>query len=288
MIAPIAISIASGSPRLRDQRDHGDHRLRQRRADGRQDRADGAGAEVQPVAEPLDGVGEADRPADDEDEGGEQLEGDDHSPELPVAGARILSPAMATADLTVIALGREDVSASGYIAEIQRRLAAQDRVRFALHAMGTSLEGTTRTSSPSSASSTPCRSRRAPRGSTRCSSSTTGGTGRRRWRTRSTRCGAALAVGAGQVLLALLQPDRPLADEVADVDLALADPRAASPRRSPGSATGAAHGGGAVLALRPEAALPVAPQAPLLPAGGSARVPLLRALRELLDERRAP
>ncbi len=50
---------------------------------------------------------------------------------------------MATADLTVIALGREDVSASGYIAEIQRRLAAQDRVRYALHAMGTSLEGTT-------------------------------------------------------------------------------------------------------------------------------------------------
>ena len=50
---------------------------------------------------------------------------------------------MATADLTVIALGREDVSASGYIAEIQRRLAAQDRVRYVLHAMGTSLEGTT-------------------------------------------------------------------------------------------------------------------------------------------------
>jgi uncharacterized protein (TIGR00106 family) len=48
---------------------------------------------------------------------------------------------MATADLTVIALGREDVSASGYIAEIQRRLAAQDRVRYVLHAMGTSLEG---------------------------------------------------------------------------------------------------------------------------------------------------
>ena len=56
-------------------------------------------------------------------------------------GARVLSGAVATADLTVIALGREDVSASGYIAEIQRRLAAQDRVRFALHAMGTSLEG---------------------------------------------------------------------------------------------------------------------------------------------------
>ena len=49
---------------------------------------------------------------------------------------------MATADLTVIALGRAEVSASAYIAEIQRRLAAQDRVRYALHAMGTSLEGT--------------------------------------------------------------------------------------------------------------------------------------------------
>ena len=48
---------------------------------------------------------------------------------------------MATADLTVIALGRPDLSASPYIAEIQRRLAAQDRVRYRLHAMGTSLEG---------------------------------------------------------------------------------------------------------------------------------------------------
>src|SRR5437763_660349 len=37
---------------------------------------------------------------------------------------------MATADLTVIALGRPDASASEYIAEIQRRLAAQDRVRY--------------------------------------------------------------------------------------------------------------------------------------------------------------
>jgi uncharacterized protein (TIGR00106 family) len=51
--------------------------------------------------------------------------------------------AMATADLTVIALGRPDLSASSYIAEIQRRLAAQDRVRYVLHAMGTSLEGST-------------------------------------------------------------------------------------------------------------------------------------------------
>ena len=50
---------------------------------------------------------------------------------------------MATADLTVLALGRPDVSASAYIAEIQRRLASQDRVRFRMHAMGTSLEGTT-------------------------------------------------------------------------------------------------------------------------------------------------
>jgi uncharacterized protein (TIGR00106 family) len=50
---------------------------------------------------------------------------------------------VATADLTVIALGRPDASASAYIAEIQRRLAAQDRVRYVMHAMGTSLEGTT-------------------------------------------------------------------------------------------------------------------------------------------------
>ena len=50
---------------------------------------------------------------------------------------------MATADLTVIALGRADASASRYIAEIQRRLAAQDRVRYTMHAMGTSLEGAT-------------------------------------------------------------------------------------------------------------------------------------------------
>ena len=49
---------------------------------------------------------------------------------------------MATADLTVIGLGRADPSASEYIAEIQQRLAAQDRVRFRLHAMGTELEGT--------------------------------------------------------------------------------------------------------------------------------------------------
>ena len=50
---------------------------------------------------------------------------------------------MATADLTVLALGRQGVSASEYIAEIQRRLHRQDRVRYRMHAMGTSLEGRT-------------------------------------------------------------------------------------------------------------------------------------------------
>ena len=50
---------------------------------------------------------------------------------------------MATADLTVIALGRAEASASAYIAEIQRRLAAEERVRYEMHAMGTSLEGAT-------------------------------------------------------------------------------------------------------------------------------------------------
>ena len=50
---------------------------------------------------------------------------------------------MATADLSVLALGRPDVSASEYIAEIQRRLQRQQRVRYQMHAMGTSLEGST-------------------------------------------------------------------------------------------------------------------------------------------------
>lgn len=53
------------------------------------------------------------------------------------------NPSVATADLTVIALGRSEASASEYIAAIQRRLAGQDRVRYRMHAMGTSLEGTT-------------------------------------------------------------------------------------------------------------------------------------------------
>jgi uncharacterized protein (TIGR00106 family) len=50
---------------------------------------------------------------------------------------------VATADLTVLALGRPEIGASEYIAEIQRRLQGQERVRFRMHAMGTSLEGST-------------------------------------------------------------------------------------------------------------------------------------------------
>jgi uncharacterized protein YqgV (UPF0045/DUF77 family) len=41
---------------------------------------------------------------------------------------------VATADLSVLALGRPDVSASEYIAEIQRRLQRQKRVRYRMHA----------------------------------------------------------------------------------------------------------------------------------------------------------
>jgi uncharacterized protein (TIGR00106 family) len=49
---------------------------------------------------------------------------------------------MATADITIIGLRTgPDSHASEYIAEIQKRLAAQDKVAFQLHGMGTSLEG---------------------------------------------------------------------------------------------------------------------------------------------------
>ena len=48
---------------------------------------------------------------------------------------------MATADFTVLGLGRAEASASFFLAEIRRRLEAQDRVGFRMHAMGTSLEG---------------------------------------------------------------------------------------------------------------------------------------------------
>ncbi|HEV7918306.1 MAG TPA: MTH1187 family thiamine-binding protein [Solirubrobacterales bacterium] len=50
---------------------------------------------------------------------------------------------MATADITILGLRTgPDSHASEYIAEIQRRLAAQDKVKFQLHGMGTSLQGT--------------------------------------------------------------------------------------------------------------------------------------------------
>jgi uncharacterized protein (TIGR00106 family) len=48
---------------------------------------------------------------------------------------------VATAEISVLALGTATPSTSPYIAEIRRRLQAQDRVRFEMHAMGTSLEG---------------------------------------------------------------------------------------------------------------------------------------------------
>jgi uncharacterized protein (TIGR00106 family) len=48
---------------------------------------------------------------------------------------------MATAEVSIVALGGPSASVSDYIAEMVRRLEAQDRVRFALHAMGTELEG---------------------------------------------------------------------------------------------------------------------------------------------------
>ena len=60
---------------------------------------------------------------------------------LPALRDRAGLVALATADLTVLSLGRAEVSASQYVAEIQRRLAAQDRVGYVMHAMGTSLEG---------------------------------------------------------------------------------------------------------------------------------------------------
>src|SRR5260370_9065703 len=48
---------------------------------------------------------------------------------------------MATAEVSIIGLGRPSASASEYIAEMHRRLHKQDKVRFKLNAMGTELEG---------------------------------------------------------------------------------------------------------------------------------------------------
>ena len=50
---------------------------------------------------------------------------------------------MSTADFSVIPIGGPSASASEYLAEIRRRLERQDRVRFEMRGMGTSLEGTT-------------------------------------------------------------------------------------------------------------------------------------------------
>lgn len=48
---------------------------------------------------------------------------------------------MATADITVLPIGREGASVGDLLAEIARHLEEQDRVRFEMHAMGTALEG---------------------------------------------------------------------------------------------------------------------------------------------------
>lgn len=50
---------------------------------------------------------------------------------------------MTTADITVLPIGREGASVSDILVEVRRRLENQDRVRFEMHAMGTSLEGET-------------------------------------------------------------------------------------------------------------------------------------------------
>ena len=48
---------------------------------------------------------------------------------------------MATAELSVVPIGREGASTGDLVAEMRRRLEAQDRVRFRMQAMGTELEG---------------------------------------------------------------------------------------------------------------------------------------------------
>lgn len=48
---------------------------------------------------------------------------------------------MATADITILPIGRDGASVGDLLAGIARHLAGQDRVRYEMHAMGTSLEG---------------------------------------------------------------------------------------------------------------------------------------------------
>jgi len=48
---------------------------------------------------------------------------------------------MATADITVLPIGREGASVSDLLAAIARHLNGQEKVRFEMHAMGPALEG---------------------------------------------------------------------------------------------------------------------------------------------------
>ena len=48
---------------------------------------------------------------------------------------------VATADITVLPIGREGASVGDVLVEVRRHLERQDKVRFEMHAMGTSLEG---------------------------------------------------------------------------------------------------------------------------------------------------
>jgi uncharacterized protein (TIGR00106 family) len=48
---------------------------------------------------------------------------------------------MATADITVLPIGREGASVGDILVEVRKRLEAQEKVKFEMHAMGTSLEG---------------------------------------------------------------------------------------------------------------------------------------------------
>lgn len=48
---------------------------------------------------------------------------------------------MATAEVTVIPIGREGAGLSDILAEVARHLEAQDKVRFEMGPMGTNLEG---------------------------------------------------------------------------------------------------------------------------------------------------
>ena len=47
----------------------------------------------------------------------------------------------ATADITVLPIGRDGASVGDVLVEVRRHLENQSRVRFEMHAMGTSLEG---------------------------------------------------------------------------------------------------------------------------------------------------